>query len=90
MANAAKVSIDASGRLVVPKQVRDEAGLRPGIELEIRYRDGRVEIEPAPRDVRLVRRGKVLVAEAQAPSEALTQEIVRETRDALRSRKDGA
>jgi AbrB family looped-hinge helix DNA binding protein len=57
-----KTTIDAAGRLVVPKKIRDEAGISPGSELTIRVADGVIEIEPAPLEVRLVRRGGLTVA----------------------------
>ena len=41
-----KATIDAAGRLVIPKRIRREAGLESGAELEIRFEDGRIEIEP--------------------------------------------
>lgn len=79
MSRAIKTSIDASGRLVVPKPVRDQAGLVPGMALEVSYREGRVEIEPAPREVRIVQRGSVCVAESPEDLEKLTSETVRQT-----------
>lgn len=83
---ARSITIDSAGRLVVPKPLRDAAGLRPGLELSIRLREGRLEIEPAPRDVRLERRGRVLVAEAKEPGDELTREAVARALDAVRSR----
>ncbi len=44
-------AIDSAGRLVIPKAVRDAAGIQPGTPLEIRFRDGRIEIEPTPLEV---------------------------------------
>ena len=41
-----KATIDKAGRVVIPKAIRDRAGLQPGMELEIAVRDGRVELEP--------------------------------------------
>ena len=78
-------TIDSAGRLVIPKEIRREAGLKPGMSLEVRWRAGRIEIEPPPLPVRLVRRGKLLVAvpETGAPG-ALTPEIVEGTRKAIR------
>ncbi len=39
-----KTTIDAAGRIVVPKALRDELGLRPGTELELEAIDGRLEM----------------------------------------------
>ena len=77
-------TIDSAGRLVIPKDVRREAGLRPGMSLEVRVRDGRVEIEPAPLDVRLERRGRFLVAVPKDRVPPLTAGTVEETRRRLR------
>ena len=35
-----KCTIDRSGRLVIPKAIRELAGYTPGVELSIEYRDG--------------------------------------------------
>jgi AbrB family looped-hinge helix DNA binding protein len=51
-----RTTIDSAGRLVVPKEVRQQAQLEPGMPLEIRYREGCIEIEPAPLEVDLRRR----------------------------------
>ncbi|MPZ16193.1 MAG: antitoxin, partial [Chloroflexi bacterium] len=48
-----KATIDSAGRLVIPSSVRRQAGLRPGMPLDLRYRDGVIEVEPAPLPVRL-------------------------------------
>ena len=61
--------------MVIPKGLREAAGLKPGVPFEVRCRDGRIEIEPVPAEVRLVREGCFLVAEApEAP--VLTHEQV--------------
>jgi AbrB family looped-hinge helix DNA binding protein len=39
-----RTTIDAAGRLVVPKPLRDELGLAPGTELEVQAVDGRLEV----------------------------------------------
>lgn len=82
-----KTSIDAAGRLVLPKAIREEAELRPGEPLEIRYRDGRIEIEPAPREVRIKSRAGFQVAEPVGPFETLREETVRKTRERARIRR---
>ena len=79
-----KTSIDAAGRLVIPKEIRREAGLRPGTPLEIRWEGGRIEIEPAPLPVKLVRRGRLLVAEPRGEVPPLDRAAVERTQAALR------
>ncbi len=79
-----KTTIDHAGRLVIPKQIRQEAGLRPGVPLDVRWRDGRIEIEPSPLAVKLVRKGKLLVAVPDKSVGVLTAETVERTRRALR------
>ena len=82
--NTMTTTIDAAGRLVIPKEIRREAGLQPGMPLEVRVRDGRVEIEAAPLDVRLERRGRFLVAVPKDRVPPLTAGMVEETRRRLR------
>ena len=88
--NGMKTTIDRAGRLVVPKPIRDAAGLVPGAELQIRVADGRIEIEPAPLEVRLVKRGRLTVAVPRRSVPALTEDVVRETVDRLRRRGGGS
>lgn len=75
-----KTTIDAAGRLVIPKEIRREAGLKPGMPLEIRWGEGRIEITPAPLPVKLVRQGRLLVAIPQKDVGPLTAETVERTR----------
>ena len=81
------VTIDTAGRLVIPKAIREEAGLFPGEPLEVTVRDGRVEIVPAPREIEMRERGGFRVAEATASYETLHEETVRSTRDRLRGQR---
>lgn len=81
--------MDRAGRLVVPKKIRDEAGISAGSELTIRVADGRIEIEPAPLEVRLVKRGRLTVAVPRKRVAPLTDEIVGRTLDRLRRRGIG-
>jgi len=68
---------------VIPKEIRREARLAPGAPLEVRWRDGRIEIEPAPAPVRLQRRGRLLVAVPEKRLPQLTSETVEQTRAKL-------
>jgi AbrB family looped-hinge helix DNA binding protein len=77
-------TIDAAGRIVVPKSVRQQARLGPGTRVEIRCRDGVVEIEPAPLPVTLRRRGRLLVAVPDEPTPRLAATAVEQTRRRIR------
>jgi AbrB family looped-hinge helix DNA binding protein len=79
------ITIDSAGRLVVPKSIREEAGLRPDVPLEIRCREGCVEIEPVARRVQRIREGRVSVA--VAPGEPLHNDTVRRIQGGLRGRR---
>jgi AbrB family looped-hinge helix DNA binding protein len=79
-----KVAIDAAGRIIVPKSLRQALGLKPGQVLEIRAGDGRLEIEVAATPMRLEKRGKGVVAVPEAELPPLTAEQVRETLERTR------
>ncbi len=80
-----KTTIDAAGRVVIPKSVRDAAGLKPGGALRIEYRDGKVEIEPIGKQVKWVRKGSFMVARAPRGTPPLTnvqvRKLIEETRE---------
>lgn len=78
-------AIDAAGRVVIPKEIRERLGLRGGRAVEVRERDGSIEIEPLATAMTLVRRrggGAVAVPAHKLP--ALTDEIVRDTLERTR------
>jgi AbrB family looped-hinge helix DNA binding protein len=79
-----RTTIDPAGRLVIPKEIRQEAGLKPGMVLDVHCRAGCIEIAPAPVPVKLVRRGRLLVAVPQKKVPRLSAETVERTRRALR------
>ncbi|MGQ0733285.1 MAG: AbrB/MazE/SpoVT family DNA-binding domain-containing protein [Acidobacteriota bacterium] len=79
-----KSAIDSAGRVVIPKPLRMRLGLEPGRVVDVRERDGRIEIEAAPTPMTLVRRagGPVAVPEDALPP--LTDDLVRATIDGTR------
>lgn len=79
-----KSTIDAAGRIVVPKALRLALGLKPGQSLEIRAGDGRLEIEVAPTPMRLRKHGKGMVAVPDEVLPPLTSDLVRETLERVR------
>lgn len=79
-----KSTIDAAGRVVIPKDMRDRLGLGRGRSIEIRERDGHIEIEPAATAMSLVRRAGGVVALPDQDLPSLTDDIVRETLERVR------
>jgi AbrB family looped-hinge helix DNA binding protein len=74
------VTIDAAGRLVIPGPIRREAALEPGVPLEVRWRDGIIEIEPQPIRVAIEKRGRLLVAKPKGKVRPLGTAAVDRTR----------
>jgi len=79
-----ETTIDAAGRVVIPKPLRDHLGLSAGRRLLISARDGRIEIEPTGAEVRLEKRAGRLVAVTDEPVETLTTDQVRDILDDVR------
>ena len=82
-----KTTIDRAGRIVIPKEVRREAGIQAAIAVEVRCQDGRIEIEPAPIRVTLVRRGRLPVAEPPKSTPRLSGRTVESPLAAVRGRR---
>jgi AbrB family looped-hinge helix DNA binding protein len=77
-------TIDSAGRLVIPREIRQEAAIEPGTPLDVRFRDGVIEIEPQPLPVTLEKRGRFLVAVPKRKVPQLTTAIVERTRRKIR------
>lgn len=82
--SAMKTTIDAAGRIVVPKALRQALGLEPGQALEITAGDGRLEIEVAATPMRLEKVGKGVVAVPRTELPVLTADMVREVLERVR------
>lgn len=72
-----RTTIDKAGRVVIPLALRERLSLGPGQAIEVRERDGRIEIEPAPLEVALEERDGALVAVPTDPPPPLTDAMVR-------------
>jgi AbrB family looped-hinge helix DNA binding protein len=72
-----RTTIDGAGRVVVPKAIRDELSLVAGQELEIRARDGLIEMDVPSVAVRLEERSGVVVAVPEQELPPLTADEVR-------------
>lgn len=74
-----KTTIDAAGRIVIPKFLHQRLHFVADEALVLRERDGRLEIEPAPTRMSLEARRGGVVAVPRHPLPPLADEIVRET-----------
>jgi AbrB family looped-hinge helix DNA binding protein len=82
-----KTTIDRGGRVVIPKRLRELAGLEPGIEVVVGFQDGKIQIEPATKPVKMVRKGTTFVLRAPRGTPPLTVEQVNEIVDRIRTRE---
>jgi len=79
-----RTAIDRSGRVVVPKPLRDRLGLVGAAEIEIDERDGVIEIRPVPVAVELVETPDGPVARPLEAVEPIDDTVVRETLERIR------
>ncbi len=79
-------TMDQAGRLVIPREIRREAALEPGTPLEVRWHDGRIEIEPQALPIKLEREGPLLVAKSLVKVPPLRTETVERIRRQVRVR----
>jgi AbrB family looped-hinge helix DNA binding protein len=79
-----RTTIDAAGRVVIPKELRVRLGLTGGQEVDIHEREGRVEIEPALVSMSLRDEGRGVVAVPDAELPPLTDDLVRTTLERMR------
>jgi AbrB family looped-hinge helix DNA binding protein len=82
-------TIDHAGRLVIPKDIRRESGIKPGMPLEVRWEKGAIAITPAPLPVNLKRKGRLLVAVPAKDTPRLSTDTVERTRKTLRKERLG-
>jgi AbrB family looped-hinge helix DNA binding protein len=73
-----RATIDAAGRVVIPKSLRDALGFAPGTELELTTDGDRLEVATAPVEVEVIEKDGVPVLVPEKPQPPLTVEKVRE------------
>lgn len=84
MAATIRTTIDSGGRVVIPKPMREELGLRPGERVDVVVDGLGIRITPVEPEVELVREGRILVAvHKNADGAQLTTEMVQDLIDQL-------
>jgi AbrB family looped-hinge helix DNA binding protein len=79
-----RTTIDAAGRLVVPKALRDALGLGPGQELELAVVGDRLEVSVPATEMRLEQGPEGLRAVSEAPLPTLSSTEVRDVLERTR------
>ncbi len=82
--NAMQTTIDSAGRIVIPKSIRVRLGLEAGGVVNVRERDGLLELEPAGTAMTLTKRNGGPVAVPDEPLPPLTDALVRATIEGTR------
>jgi len=82
-----EITIDRAGRLVIPKALRELAGIQPGMTLEVRLTEGKIEIEPPSVEVMPVKKGKRSFLVAPAGTPPLSVDRVRRTIQQIRGER---
>lgn len=74
----AHLQMDEQGRVLIPQELREALGLRPGEPLDAEVEDGRLVLRPPVSQARLVEFGGRLIFTGGAP---ITGDPVQEMRD---------
>jgi len=89
MGSAMRTTIDSAGRIVVPKAIRDAMGLTGGTRLDLIFENGRlrVEVPPAEVEIEFPEGGPPRIVFKDDDVPPLTDEMIRETLEAVRDRR---
>ena len=77
-------TLDKAGRLVIPKKIRELAGLTAGTRVDVSYRRGTIEIEPVAAEARIVEKdgiSSVHIPGAPPIKQELVNRIIAEIRE---------
>ena len=86
-----KTTIDAAGRLVLPKAAREALHLRGEAELEVRIAADHVELEPVPLEVEIFQKDGFYIAIPRRPPGApLSAEDVEKVRLGIREERESS
>jgi AbrB family looped-hinge helix DNA binding protein len=77
MISTMTTTIDADGKIVIPEELLEQAGIKPGMQVTITYYNGRIEIEPAGPGMHIEMRGRVAVLVPNEPVEQSNIDVVK-------------
>ena len=71
------IKLDASSRIVLPRDLRQAAGIPPGQILRASAAPGRIILEVEPNRGKIIKRGKLKVWSGKVPSTPLPEAVER-------------
>ena len=83
------VPIDQAGRVVLPKDVRQELAIKPGDRFRVTIHGSSVTLTPNKEEAGFIRKGKALVFSTEG-DEMLNQETLRRILEESREERDKA
>lgn len=86
-------TVDAKGRIVLPKEVRERLDIDPGTEVDVQEEDGRVVVEPERDPDEIIERMESLIEDAAAdrtPPDDDLDVYAREHAETIRRQADSA
>jgi AbrB family looped-hinge helix DNA binding protein len=68
------VTVDSKGRIVLPQEVRERLGIKPGTEVDIHEEDGKAVVEPEDEPEEIIERMERHIAAAATDRDAPDEE----------------
>ncbi len=59
------ITLDQSGRLLIPQEIREQLGLTNTTQFTLAVQDGKLILEPLPQESKVYHSGTVLVVESE-------------------------
>lgn len=83
------IPIDKAGRVVLPKEIRDRMGLPAGTEFEVIEEQDRIILKPVEKEIKLVRKGSVLVVVPEVSPDVDIRQLIKKEREERIRKKMG-
>ncbi|HEY9702671.1 MAG TPA: AbrB/MazE/SpoVT family DNA-binding domain-containing protein [Allocoleopsis sp.] len=66
------ITLDPSGRVLIPQNIRHQLGLLPDSQLNLEIKDGKLILEPLPQDPNIINENGLLVIDAPCSNDLET------------------
>ncbi len=66
------ITLDSSGSVLIPQNIRHQLGLLPDSQLNLEIKDGKLILEPLPQDPNIINENGLLVIDAPCSNDLET------------------